>query len=48
MRGLCRAADTARVMLVTALAAATVALFQQPILAQELSIKSRSRCRLQY
>lgn len=37
MRGLCRAADTARVMLITALTAATVALFQQPILAQDLS-----------
>ncbi len=37
MRGLYRAADTARMMLVTALTAATVAFFQQPILAQGLS-----------
>lgn len=41
MRGLYRATDTARVMLVTALTAATVALFQQPISAQELSTSTK-------
>ncbi|MBS0164764.1 MAG: hypothetical protein JSR29_01655 [Nitrospira sp.] len=37
MRGLYRAADTARMILVSTLTAATIVLFQQPILAQELS-----------
>ena len=41
MRRLYRAADTARMLLVTTLTAATVALFQQPVLAQELSSQTK-------
>ncbi|MFO0698362.1 MAG: hypothetical protein U0236_03970 [Nitrospira sp.] len=40
MRGLYRAADAVRMVLVTGLTAATVALFQQPILAQERSLNT--------